>query len=811
MGPGKALNILRYTRLKKRLDNAYQANWQISSEQTPGSLIGYTQITQTLQVHFENAELEISFLSVDLARITWQPGSLPVPYSVANNDWSPIEIKVEQTQAGLKVSSTEMEIQIAAGGSLAFYNLHGDLVRSELAPSFRNLIRSASPQDRTSWTSRSLVDAGEFMAGLGEHNGAFNLRGQSRLVWNSDPGGNHGPNSDPLYMPLPVYITLKQSYSHLIFFENSFRSAFQFPPTLSDEPVTAHFDGGALRYYLIIGKPEQLLERFSQLTGRPAMPPRWSFGYHQCRWGYKNEADIRRVIAGFRQHNLPISAIHLDIDYMNGYRVFSVDGRRFPDLAGLVDELHAQGIKLVTIINPGVKTDPQDKVFMEGSKQNHFILQSDGQPMLGVVWPGDAAFPDFTHPHTRQWWGEQYAALTEAGVDGIWHDMNEPASFVASGDGTLPFASQHFLEGTRGDHLQAHNVYGMQMNRAGYDGLQKLRPSRRPWIVSRSGWVGQARYAWNWTADVETSWEGLRQTLTTLLGMGVSGIPFSGSDIGGFTGNPGAELYLRWFQLACFTSFMRTHSAAGTAPREPWVFGESTTSIIRQFLRLRYQLLPYLYTLAWEAVHTGWPVMRPLFWLEPANQALWEVEDAFILGSALLVAPVLDAGISARQVTLPGGEWFDFWTDQILAGPTIHNSPVDLEHIPLLVRNHQILPLEQDGRLTLHLYTTGSDLPETPTLCCQIYSDAGDGNPLDGEIEDSASRLDQFYVRRTGSRIELNWRSQGSFPFPYQEIILEIHGCRLAEISTDKRISAEISNSYHFAKPFQKCSFEVIQ
>jgi alpha-glucosidase len=527
--------------------------------------------------------------------------------------------------------------------------------------------------------------------------------------------------------------------------------------------VEAWFEDGMLRYYVCLGTPEEVLKSYTQLTGRAPLPPRWALGYHQCRWGYRTEADIRRVAQGFQEHDLPISAIHLDIDYMDGFRVFTVNQERFPDLAGLARDLACQGIRLVTILDPGVKRDPGYFLYREGLRRKVFCKTFFGRPLIGLVWPDWSAFPDFTNPEARKWWGEQYPRLLDQGVAGFWHDMNEPTSFAAWGDTTLPLPTRHSLEGRGGDHRQAHNLYALQMNRAGFEALRRQRPDRRPWILSRAGWAGQQRYAWNWTGDIETSWESLRMTLPTVLGLGLSGLPFSGPDVGGFSGDPSAELYLRWFQMACFFPFFRTHSALGTAPREPWVFGEETTRRVREALRLRYSLIPYLYTLAWEASQTGCPPVRPLFWADPGDRRLWQVEDAFLFGSALLVAPILEEGAQDRQVSLPGGEWFDFWSDARIEGGDSVRLQASLDHIPLLARAGSLLPLEVNGRLQLHLYAPSEGEGEG-----RLYLDAGDGY---GEW-----RLERYRLRRSDGRLEIERESQGPYAFPYPAVELVIHG-----------------------------------
>jgi alpha-glucosidase len=528
-----------------------------------------------------------------------------------------------------------------------------------------------------------------------------------------------------------------------------------------------------LRYYFVPGPPQRALERYTQLTGRPPIPPLWSLGYHQSRWGYSSAEDVRAVARGFQERELPLNAIHLDIDYMDGFRVFTVDARRFPDLAGLVAELAGQNIRLVTIIDPGVKRDPKYFLYREGLAAGYFCRKPGGrQPQVAQVWPGATVFPDFTDPQVRSWWGTQYRRLLDQGIAGIWHDMNEPAAFAAWGDLTLPRPTRHKFDGQGGDHRRAHNLYGLLMDACAYEALREYRPDQRPWLLTRSGWAGVARYAWSWTGDIESSWAALRQTVSTLLGLGLSGIPFSGSDIGGFSGAPDAELYTRWFQLAAFTPFFRTHSAVGTPPREPWRFGEPTLSIIRAFLKLRRRLAPYLYTLAWEASQKGYPVMRPLFWAQADDPDLWSVDDAFLLGDALLVAPILEPGASSRQIRLPAGEWWSLWDGRIFKGPGVITHPAEIERIPVLVRGGSLLPLAEHPGLTLHLYP-----PEAGESRAQLYSDAGEGY--------ADWRVDRFRLASTRVCLDVFHQVEGDYAFPFERIDIQLHGRPIARARID--------------------------
>lgn len=749
-GLGKSINTIRYALNRDRLSQQLVKPNVITQPQKPGELRMFELIKGGARFHFSNAELEVLFMTADLVRQTWQPGSLPVPYALEHKEWAIVDTKVEKRESGYSVSSSQLEILVAEDGALQYLDVDGNLLRSERAPELQG----------ERWIQRVDTHPEEAFYGLGERAAPLNLRGGSYRMWNRDPGGSYGLGSDPLYLSIPVYISNLLQGCVLVFYENSFDGRITF-----DNPTTIVFEGGALRYYVAVGNPAQVLELYTQLTGRPPLPPRWALGYHQSRWGYKSEGDIRQVVAGFREHELPLSVIHLDIDYMDEYRVFTVDGERFPDLDGLATDLLDQGIVLVAIIDPGVKRDTEFEIYNDGLEEGMFCMLPNGTPLFGLAWPGWCVFPDFTKPETRAWWGSLYTRLLKAGVSGFWHDMNEPTSFAAWGDSTFPLLTRHKMECSGGDHRKAHNLYGLLMNRAGFEALRKQEPDRRPWIVSRSGWAGLQRYAWNWTGDIESTWSALRVTIPTVLNLGLSGIPYSGPDIGGFSGHPSAELYTRWFQLATFLPFFRTHSATGIARREPWTFGEQTLNIVREFICLRYRLIPYLYTLAWEANHTGHPLVRPMFWPEADEPDLWEVDDAFLLGQMLLIAPIFEKDVQSRSVKLPDGHWYNFWNDNLYEGPGVIEMEATLERIPILVAAGSVLPMEEEGCLDLHIYPTVDG-----TAYGRLYCDAGDGY--------GPSRVDHFKLARNRNELVLSREQEGDFPFPYMSIEIHLHGVK---------------------------------
>ncbi|MCJ7566967.1 MAG: glycoside hydrolase family 31 protein [Anaerolineales bacterium] len=745
----------------------------------PGSLQEAYPIQTGARFHFEHADLEIVFLDSEVVRLSWKPGIPPIPYAIADFTWPGASSELTETDEGWRFRSNAITINIGKGGNLTFIDTEGSILRDEEPPT----------RVGEAWTHRAGIPEQAGLYGLGERAAGLNLRGGSYRLWNQDPGGSYGSGDDPLHFGAPVYMCLHCEGSYLVFYENSFDGYISF-----NKHAEAHFESGMLRYYFIPGPPDKVLDRFTDLTGKPQLPPLWALGYHQSRWGYKTEAEIRELARNFAHYELPISAIHLDIDYMDGYRVFTVDRKRFPDLKRLTTELLEEHIHVVSIIDPGVKIDRNYPIYNSGIENDVFCKLPSGQPLRSIVWPGWVHVPDFTDSRTRQWWMDLYPRLLEKGIAGIWHDMNEPSALAAWGDKTLPLDTRHTLEGQIGDHRQGHNLYGLLMNKAGHEALQQHRPDKRPFLLTRSGWVGVQRYAWNWTGDVESSWAALEQTITIMLGVGLSGIPYTGSDIGGFSGDPGVELYLRWFQMAAFTPFFRTHSDHATPRREPWAFDDSTLQIVRSTLHLRYRLLPYLYTLAWESAQTGLPLMRPLFWLNPQEPSYWDIQDQFLLGNDVLVAPVTEPGVEQRIVTLPPGLWYSFWDDHPFDGPGEVTIDVSLEKIPVFIRAGAILPTQEGEELTLHLY-----LPVQGNFTGSLYNDEGEGY--------GPWRVDRFSLNAENRSYELLREVEGAF-VRHSHVWLAVHGAPVKGCSVDSQ-DVHCEDGRFFVGDFQTVHLEI--
>jgi alpha-glucosidase len=569
--------------------------------------------------------------------------------------------------------------------------------------------------------------------GCGERTGGLDKTGTRQVFWNVDPPAGHTASLNNLYTSVPFVLALRDGQAWGMFVDSSYRLEFDLA---SDDPTRCGFgvDGGPLIYYVFSGPtPRAVLERYTALTGRIPMPPRWALGYHQSRWGYTTAEQVLEVARAFRERNLPLDALYLDIDYMSAYRVFTWDAERFADPASLVRDLDELGVKLVTIVDPGVKVDEDYPVYTSGREADLFCKTLFGAEYRNVVWPGTCAFPDFTNPRTRTWWADHLPTLLDPGVAGIWCDMNEPTAFVPTPQ-TLPDDVAHHGEGEGRLHAQVHNLYGQLMARATYEGLRRLRPDRRPFVISRAGFAGLQRYALHWTGDNSSWWEHLWMSMPQLQNLGLSGYAWVGVDVGGFAGDATGELLTRWTEFGVFQPFCRNHSAWDTRRQEPWAFGEPYEGHMRAMLRLRQRLLPYLYTLFEEAHRCGAPILRPLLFDFASDPATYTTDDEFMLGSAILVAPIARPGTEYRHVYLPEGSWLHFWSGERYAGPAHILAHAPLGQPAIYLRANTAVPLGPELTWLLHVD------PDAAEATSDLYEDDGEGYAfLDGHF--SRTRL----------------------------------------------------------------------
>ncbi|OIJ92530.1 glycosyl hydrolase [Streptomyces sp. MUSC 14] len=714
-------------------------------------------------IRFGRSELRI-MVTVNGAVFWGWDGAGPEPsYALAGScpEPDPRAVLEPDKDGGWRVVAERVTVVVSRHGAVQVCTPGGVTLRHDLPPRWWEPVGGGTAR----WLQRSEVAADARFFGLGGRASGPRLRSGSYRLWNTDRGRAFGPEADPLYLTMPVQLVVADAGTHLVFHDSTWdgtvvlREGEEGAGSGHDRVgrCELRMDGGPVRCWVIVGTPARVLATWASLTGVPALPPAWALGHHHARWGFGSEQEVRRIVAGYQERDLPLDAVHLDIDHYDGHQVFTVDQERFPKLPVLAEELRRNGIRLVSIVDPAVKAAPGNAVYEGGSALDAFVRDGSGREVRGVVWAGESVFPDFTRARVREWWGGLYAERLAQGFAGFWHDMNEPTSFSAFGEPTLPRSARHGLEGRGGDHREAHNVYALCMARAGYEGLRELAPQERPFVFSRSGWAGLQRYGGTWSGDLATGWPGLRASLSLVLGLGLCGVPYSGPDVGGFDGSPSPELYLRWFQLGAYLPLFRTHAGLRAGRREPWEFGAEVLEHARVALLERRRLLPYWVTLAHLARRTGAPYVRPVWWGSPEDRALRGCEDTFLLGDALLVAPVLDPGVKRRAVQLPRGRWYDTVTEEAYEGPGQVYVNAPLSRIPVLARAGAVIPVRgSDGEVELEVWApargrTGGGL---------VVPDAGDG----GEEPETQ----RYVARRQGrSVVVTREREDGSVQPPY--------------------------------------------
>lgn len=580
--------------------------------------------------------------------------------------------------------------------------------------------------------SRSLADD-ERIYGLGERTGGLDRVGGRYTCWNTDPYdstlGGWSPDADPLYQCVPFYISSRPSGGGALgVFTDVTQSSTWDVGAADPDLYTLTVASGAIDQYLIAGPDfADVLARYTTLTGRAPLPPRWSLGFHQSRGGWSPDNAVTDVVDGFRARNLPLDAVWLDIGHTDGFRSWTWDPDTFADPAGLVDTLAADGVRALSVVHPAVKVEAGREVYDQGVVEGHFLAEG-GELWVGAAWPGASVFPDFTDAAARAWWGRLAAPDVTLGIAGFGLDMNEPTEL---GLGTAPDTLHANGDNQPFTMAEAHNLYGLLEARATFEGMRTAAPDQRPFLVSRAGYAGLQRYAGAWTGDSPSTWDSLAATLPMLLGLGLSGQAWVGSDVGGTSGGASGELYARWMQVGALSPFFRAHVTEGADDQYPWSFGAEVQAAAQGALELRSSLLPYLYSLAWAATDTGASPLVPLVWEWPADPAVADLHDQALLGPWLLVAPILTQGATTRAVYLPEGRWYAFDTGRAYDGPeTITLTDLSLATLPIFVREGAIVPrgpvmpwsdAAPIDPLTLEVW------PGVEATSFTVYEDSGDG------------------------------------------------------------------------------------
>ncbi|MHA4811544.1 TIM-barrel domain-containing protein [Flavitalea flava] len=640
------------------------------------------------------------------------------------------------------------------------------------------LINGDEPGLGTSWNGTEVttyrhLQEGERFIGLGEKTGNLDRRGNAYTNWNSDVFG-YSVAQDPLYTTIPFYIGNHHGLSYGFFFDNSYQSDFNFGAS-NNRFSSFGARGGEMNYYFLYrSSVAGIIQSYTQLTGRMKMPPLWSLGYQQNRYSYYPETEVFRIAHTLREKKIPADGITLDIHYMDSYKLFTWNKDRFPDPKGMIDSLDKMGFKITLIVDPGIKVEQGYPAYESGLAGNIFLKYADGQPYTGQVWPGWCHFPDFTSEKGRSWWKQQITGYTRVGVAGIWNDMNEISTWGQKMPGNVLFD----YDGHPTTHLKGHNVFGLQMARSSFEGSRQAL-QKRPFILSRSGYAGLQRYSALWTGDNRAEDDHMLAGVRLMASLGLSGIAFTAMDIGGFTGNPTPALYSRWMQLGAFIPYFRNHTQLNTKSAEPWSFGEDILDISRNYINLRYRLLPYLYSTFREATQNGMPVLRSLAIDYTGDENIYQplFQNQYLFGPSFLVMPQ-ESTTQFAKVYFPAGDWYDLYTDRRTdrkeKGGTEKLIELSPAVLPVYVKAGSIIPMQSlvqstrekpSDTLTLHIYNG----PQTEFL---YYEDDGESYRYEeGAFFQRIIRLDP--ATRT---ISLDKRTGSGSSSKFRAIRLALHG-----------------------------------
>tara|TARA_R110000796_G_scaffold35017_3_gene90213 strand:+ start:197106 stop:199505 length:2400 start_codon:yes stop_codon:yes gene_type:complete len=630
-----------------------------------------------------------------------------------------------------------------------------------------------------------ITKTGESFYGMGDKATHSNLKGKRITNWVTDQYA-YGKDQDPLYKAIPFYVGLTDNKAYGIFFDNTFKTQFDFAN--EKRHVTSFWaDGGEMNYYFIYGPDmEKVVRLYTDLTGTPELPPLWALGFQQSKWSYYPESRVKEIANTFRDLKIPCDGLYLDIDYMDGFRCFTWDKKLFPDPKRMISELAEDGFKTVVMIDPGIKIDRDYWIYQEAMKNDYFCKRGDGPLMHGKVWPGECNFPDFTNPEVRKWWAGLYKEfMADLGVHAVWNDMNEPAVMEVPTK-TAPLDTRHDYDGHPTTHRKAHNIYGMQMVRATFNGVKKYVYPKRPFVITRAAFAGTQRYASTWSGDNVATWEHLWIANVQIQRMCMSGYSFIGSDIGGFAEQPDGELFARWIQLGIFHPFCRVHSSGDHGDQEPWSFGTEITDIVRKFIELRYKLLPYLYTMFYKYSKEGLPMLRSLVLYDQEDPQTHFRTDEFIFGQQILVCPIQEPNSKGRRMYIPRGKWYNYWTGEVVNGGMEKWVVADIDKIPFFVKEGAIIP-----KYPVQQYVGEIELSE---LILDVYFKLGIENST--VYEDDQDGYDYKKGRYSLRNFKLNGKEKeliiqqfkdGTFVTSYETFKIRLHGLpyKIASIMVD--------------------------
>jgi alpha-glucosidase len=678
-----------------------------------GAVQNVAKLPHGLELTAGSAKLRVTAHRDGVIRVQASPtGAFP-----KDSSWAVIE---PPEPPAVSIEETKEQIRLTAGSMLVLIRKSPLLI--DFADASGNVILADEPSLPMAWDGPMIrvwkkMPPNEFYYGLGDKAGPMNRRNRSFTMWNTDAFGWQ-ESTDPLYKAIPFFIGLNKGVAYGIFFDNTYRTSFDFGKEAHDF-YSFGSEGGSLDYYYFAGPdPKRIISAYTALVGRSPLPPLWTLGYQQCRYSYYPEARVLEIAKTLRDKKIPADSIYLDIDYQQGYAPFTINRDYFPHFEQMIKDLRSQNFHTILITDLHIKYAPNTGYapFDSGMKNDVFVKKADGSLYIGEVWPGPSVFPDFTLTRVRDWWGTLYKDFVGMGVTAFWNDMDEPAVFLTPTK-TMPLDNLHrFDDGTTLPHTAAHNVFGMLNSRATYEGLRKLLPDERPFVLTRASYSGGNRYAATWTGDNLATWNHLAMSTPTLLSLGISGYTLVGDDIGGFGSTPPADLLTRWYEVGAFNPIYRNHASKDTGNHEPWVNGPEQEAIRRRFIEERYRLLPYLYTGIEEATRTGIPFMRPVFLEYPQADSFYIDDHDFFFGHDFFVSSVVSESIDPHSIQFPPGEWYDYWTSTKYSDKDSLKLHPALDEVPLYVRAGAIVPEQPlvqstgekpDGPLQLRVYPGG--------------------------------------------------------------------------------------------------------
>ena len=767
----------QYERIVRAYDQRYQPRVASAEPwQNPGDVRQVERYQRGVRLDCENGWLELHWISPDCLRVRLMAGgddeTSPFSYNTTKTDWPVVEYEVQEGSNALVMQSAALRCRIGRRP----FRMGLEMLDERIV-----YIDAAGPKWRSDGAVRlsKRLHPEESGYGLGAHTHRLNLRGKRVDLMAS---GQH-PDT---HVPVPFYLGVQRGAGCGILWDNLSYTVVDIGVNQADELVFEAETGPLVYYIMAADSIMQVVARLTELTGRIDLPPMWALGYQQSRTSYYPQARVLEIAQKFREHEIPCDVIHLDHHHMANGRVFSWDVSRFPDPAVLLSDLHEMGFKVVTTLHSGIAIDSEYEAYKSGFFRDVFLKYPDGKTVAIPGADGMAHLPDFSKPAARDWWRVQCERWLSQGVDGLVNAGQPSVSTGGKDVRGLPGYVLRDKEGLGGKQRELHNADGLLLARASYEALRKSRPDQRAFNLSHAGTSGSQRYGMIWTAETDADWKDLRQSISICLNLNLAGVSLVGADIGGYHQDADAELFTRWLQAACLLPLFRANTAQNTRSQEPWAFGQPYEVINRMTIQLRYRLLPYLYAVIAQSREYGWPVIRPVFLAEPDNPELRGIDDCYLVGDSLLVAPVLKSGSTQRSVYLPRGTWYDYWTGEPLDGGMTVVTTAPLERLPLFVRAGTVLPLWPEmqyvgekpvERLTLRVYPGAGETV--------LYEDAGEGMAyLDG-----AYRWVYFTCDWQDDTLTLDRRVAGRYEPPYSGIRLEIVGFdeEPAEVRVDRK------------------------